>query len=108
MIKGLTSVVAVLWFVVSVVIMQIEEPPVLPDGSFCTPAGIATTDGHVMDPAHPCHCEHMTTSTDCEGYVQENNRCTQYCHKDHCHCPVVCHPVDPVTGATVDPDDAGR
>ncbi len=74
--------------------MQVQEPKELPEGLFCNPKGVVGKNGLVIDPAHPCHCEHMTYSKDCEGYVQENGKCTQRCHKDHCHCPVKCEPVE--------------
>lgn len=81
-------VIAWLWIAISALVMQERETP---SGTFCTPAGVVS-DGMVMlDPSHPCHCEHMTYSApDCEGPVVENAHCSNYCHKDKCRCPVVC------------------
>lgn len=100
--KVVATLWATLYFLISAAIMQVE-PPELPAGAFCSPRGVVSSDGHVMDGAHPCHCEHMTHSKDCEGGVEENNKCTQWCHKDHCHCPVMCDPIDPATGSA--PED---
>lgn len=90
----LTVILASVYFLASAAIMQVVEPPKLPDGTYCSPRGVITSDQRVIDPSHPCHCEHMTHSKDCEGYVQENSKCTQYCHKESCRCPVKCEPVD--------------
>lgn len=97
---ALVLLASVIYFGASAYVMagQVVEPPVLPEGSFCTPAGTATSDGHVIDgqPSHQCHCQHMTHSKDCEGQVEEKSSCKQWCHKEHCHCPVVCDPNDDV------------
>lgn len=62
-----------------------------PEGTFCTPQGVVTGDMRVVDPSHPCHCEHMTYSAPtCEGVVQENSKCANYCKKEACRCPVIC------------------
>jgi hypothetical protein len=72
-------------------ILQVVEPPELPPGEFCS---------HIENgnkPAHPCACHRecvdqhgededgtQTTGT----VVKEDAQCKQYCHKEHCHCPV--------------------
>ena len=71
-----------------------------PDDFFCTPAA--------KDAAHRCACKRMATLTEDEAKakvccteipperVQEDAKCTVFCHKDHCQCPVTCA----VQGAT--------
>jgi hypothetical protein len=67
---------------------QRPEPPVLPPGQFCV---------HVTRqnprPAHPCACQRECLPTEDEQGrqtvgVREDAQCTQYCHADHCHCPI--------------------
>lgn len=73
---------------------QPTEPKELPTGLYCNPKGIVGNNGLVIDPAHKCHCEHMTHSRDCEGAVEENAKCMSFCHKEKCRCPVHCDPVE--------------
>ena len=64
-------------------LQDVQEPPEFPQGEFCE-----------MDPnaAHPCSCRAMDScDKPAEGQGQgptENKECKQWCHKDHCHCPV--------------------
>lgn len=72
-------------------VAQVPEPPELPPGQFCE---------HVergRQPAHPCACQREcqpNTEIGDDGKphetitVHEDAQCKQYCHKDHCHCPV--------------------
>jgi hypothetical protein len=60
-----------------------------PDGWFCSPTAKVK--------AHECHCKRMgyTTKDDplCEDpgvQVTEDQKCTVWCHKDHCLCPMTC------------------
>jgi hypothetical protein len=60
------------------------EPP---KGFFCSPTA--------KDAAHKCACKRMTMATPddthCEQTpVEEDAKCTVYCHADHCRCPVKC------------------
>jgi hypothetical protein len=66
-----------------------QEPEVYPPGHVCVRAE------QVRGPAdHPCSCHRRCeNATDGDGtvtgtYVQEDPQCQQYCHKEHCACPV--------------------
>ena len=64
-----------------------------PEGFFCSPKGVITADGGVVDASHPCHCARMDYSEDCEGPPQHPSvTCTQFCHTNKCQCPTTCHP----------------
>ncbi len=96
-ITALAFLAALMFFIMTVKVMSgapQAEPKELAQGLFCNPKGVVARNGLVIDPAHPCHCAHMTHSKDCEGAVEENAKCTQFCHKEHCHCPVTCDPVE--------------
>lgn len=63
---------------------QHKEPPA---GFYCS----ATA----KDKAHKCDCKHMAMATPedpqcCEAEVQETPKCTVYCFKAKCLCPIVC------------------
>ncbi len=71
---------------------QTVEPPVLPPGQFCE--HMTAANGK---PPHPCACQRECkpdTSADDQGNLHdtvrivEDPQCKQYCHADHCHCPV--------------------
>lgn len=58
-----------------------------PEGFFCSPKA--------KDKAHACHCKRMSTpSADdpvCEFQdPKEDPRCTVFCYRDRCLCPVLC------------------
>lgn len=71
------------------------EPPVLPPGQFCehpVPGGPA--------PAHACSCHRECKDEDeydvngeptgrTVTRVKEDAQCKQWCHADHCHCPLM-------------------
>lgn len=64
------------------------EPPVLPEGQFCQHRA-----DHGPAPAHPCACQReCKPSEDEDGHqtivVVEDAHCAQWCHKEHCHCPM--------------------
>lgn len=70
---------------------QVVEPPELPPGEFCA------TPEHGSNPAHPCACQRHCQDVPKDGEdanngtvttVVEDPQCKQYCHKEHCHCPV--------------------
>ena len=73
-------------------IMVLQEPAEYPPGSFCSPQGILS-ESKVIDPDHPCSCQRVDTSEDCEGVPQHDQVCKQWCHEQHCSCPPVCHSV---------------
>jgi hypothetical protein len=71
---------------------QQTEPPVLPPGKYCE---------HQMkggaQPAHPCNCQreclpNVEVGPDGKPHqtvtVKEDPQCKQWCHADHCHCPM--------------------
>jgi hypothetical protein len=63
---------------------QSIEPPVLPAGQFCAHVTRANPR-----PAHPCGCQrHCSEGEGGDEAVVEDAQCKQYCHADHCHCPV--------------------
>lgn len=66
------------------------EPPEFPAGVFCQ----KPDPDHLPNPAHPCTCRDMDNCSKPEaGQGQgpsENNKCLQWCHKDHCHCRTEC------------------
>lgn len=72
------------------------EPPIYPEGTLCTPNG-DNVHG-LQTPDHPCMCARMSHGTDCESDVHEDAACKQFCHAQHCGCPLLC-------GA---PDDHGE
>lgn len=59
-----------------------------PEGFYCSPQG--------KDAAHKCACKRMAQRMEgdpkdcCSGPVQEDPKCTVYCHMNHCLCPVGC------------------
>lgn len=67
------------------------EPPEFPDGQYCTPNGNVFKG--LQTPDAPCHC-HMMMRQDADGCcnILQNNdqKCTQYCHEQHCACPREC------------------
>lgn len=68
--------------------VAMQEPEELPPGHVCvTPAQVkGPTD-------HPCDCQRKCIVSEDENgkesiSVQEDAQCKQYCHKDHCSCPM--------------------
>lgn len=63
-----------------------------PDGFQCTIPQLA------KDKAHACSCRRMVKNPEgdkcCEtverSEAPEDPKCTVYCHKDHCTCPIQC------------------
>lgn len=71
-------------------LLAIQEPPIYPPGWFCSPRG--TIKNRELAPDHPCHCQRMASKADSCEHVTEDARCLQWCHVDHCACPVTCVP----------------
>jgi hypothetical protein len=73
------------------VVQNPTEPPEFPDGVYCTPQGKVYKG--LQTPDEPCHCQIMMRE-DQDGCcnIQQNNdpKCTQYCHEQHCRCPHEC------------------
>lgn len=42
-----------------------------------------------VPPAHVCACERMCDTE--TGQLHEDQKCTVYCHHDHCHCQIANH-----------------
>ncbi len=65
-----------------------QEPDVYPPGHVC----VRAVD--VKGPTdHACSCQRKCVpSEDSDGNqtvtIQEDNTCLQWCHKEHCSCPV--------------------
>lgn len=75
-----------------------QEPDEYPAGSFCTPKGDVVN--HLQTPDHPCHCAKMYDRQPNDPYcetspVRESRDCKQWCHSDHCGCPVDCPMQEP-------------
>lgn len=70
----------------------IGEPDIYPPGQFCNPAGVVDGRGHVLDEDHKCFCKKHDDDPLCDGVVKTEvpSECKQWCHEDHCACPVVC------------------
>jgi hypothetical protein len=81
-----------LLLLLALAVVAVEEPPALPPGQFCQ---------HVVagrqPPAHPCACQrecvdNIEIGDDGQPHetisVREDAQCKQYCHADHCHCPM--------------------
>jgi hypothetical protein len=86
------STAVVLSALLSATAQQQTEPPVLPAGKFCE---------HQMKgaaaPAHPCNCQreclpNVEVGSDGKPHetvtVKEDPQCKQWCHAEHCHCPM--------------------
>ena len=78
-------------YVLIALVAVFQEPTEYPPGYYCSPQG-TISDNKVIDPAHPCICKRMDHSEDCDGLPIEDAMCMQWCHKDHCGCPVTCQP----------------
>jgi hypothetical protein len=79
----------VLAFLVGAVLAQ-GEPAEYPVGVFCSPAG-DVAGGKIIAADHPCHCANMgDPQTSCETRTTNDPVCRQYCHEQHCRCPVQC------------------
>lgn len=67
-----------------------QEPPEYPAGMFCTPLGdYVPGKGRTTD--HPCHCKNMgDPQTSCEKPTTNDPVCRQFCHEQHCSCPLAC------------------
>ena len=70
--------------------LLLQHPEEYPQGWFCTPKG--TVKHGQQTPDRPCHCVRMDYDTHCEGVPTESSLCLQWCHKQHCACPVTCAP----------------
>jgi hypothetical protein len=70
--------------------LMVQEPDVFPPGWTCTPRGIVKNGTPTADA--PCACHRMNHSDSCDEPEKdvEDPGCTQYCHKEHCGCPVTC------------------
>ena len=73
------------------VALALQEPPEYPQYVYCSPHGIVSA-GVVIDPDHPCHCARMNSSDDCDDPKMDthDSHCNQWCHEDHCSCPIKC------------------
>ena len=67
-----------------------QEPPEYPDGMYCSPKGDITVNGQVLHPDHKCLCHREDHSQDCEGEPTHDSQCKQWCHENHCRCPIMC------------------
>ena len=73
---------------VAQVVVAPPHPDPYPKGQFCTPKGIMVDGYQTAD--HPCSCKRMAQDCDEGSEVAEDAKCNQWCHKDHCGCPVSC------------------
>ncbi len=90
----------------------LQHPDAYPDGHFCTPEGtvVMQPNGRYSPPdgmpAHKCACVRIVHDEDCEGEPMEDNiRCLQRCHKEHCHCPVACDTTPKAPQAPAEPTE---
>jgi hypothetical protein len=79
---------------------QSQEPPVYPQGQFCTPKGDMKGGKQTTD--HPCACKrHDEADPDdpenkkmCKAgeatMPSHDTTCKQWCNEQHCLCPVSC------------------
>ena len=65
-----------------------QHPDPYPMGWFCTPKGTVKAGKQTTD--HPCACKRMDSDPQCEGTPAEDPVCQQFCHRQHCGCPVIC------------------
>ena len=79
------------FILVGFLVLQVPEPPELPPGEFCSHVE------HGSNPQHPCACQRECVDYNTENEdgsqsthttVKEDSQCKQYCHKEHCHCPI--------------------
>ena len=78
----------ILLSIITLTLTFLQHPEEYPPGWFCSPSGIIKDGVPTTD--HPCHCERMIHSDDCEGIPTESPTCNQYCSKQHCACPAIC------------------
>jgi hypothetical protein len=69
--------------------VAVQEPPEYPPGHICVyQSDVKSSNDHPCD----CHRECKESIDEDSGsksyYVQEDPQCKQYCHKDHCKCPL--------------------
>ena len=57
-----------------------QEPKEFPPGVTCQRAGPPVD--------HPCACHRICSDPTDPTSVVEDVNCKQYCHKEHCACPV--------------------
>lgn len=72
------------------------EPPEYPKGVYCSPKGDVAFGVQTAD--HPCHCQNMYRESEkgcCDVKVSLDSTCMQFCHEQHCSCPIVCIPGKP-------------
>lgn len=69
---------------------QVAEPPEYPDGWFCSPRGDIHNGTQTAD--YPCHCARMNHSDSCDDPKADSHDpgCGQFCHEQHCACPIAC------------------
>ena len=79
--------------VLLMLVLPWQEPPEYRDGTFCTPKGDLV--GPLQTPNNPCVCRRVDHDPLCEGVPWKDQRCRQWCHEQHCACPVACEPVCP-------------
>lgn len=72
----------------SLSLAALQEPPIYPEGMYCTPRGDVVQG--VQTPDHPCRCKRMADPEDSCETVRESSECLQWCHKEHCKCPIAC------------------
>ena len=75
-------------------IVQGGEPDEYPPDVLCSPKGDIFHG--LQTPDHPCVCTRMAYTADPDGCCDANaphkldTRCKQFCHEQHCACPVIC------------------
>lgn len=70
------------------------EPPEYPSGQFCSPVGDIVAGKPIND--HACKCKRLDHSEQCDGPASHDAVCKQWCHEQHCSCPIVCDvPAEP-------------
>lgn len=83
----------VLAFLLGVAI-QVVEPPEYAPGVLCSPGGDIVQGRQTPD--HPCACKNMgDPQTSCEKPTTNDPVCRQYCHEQHCACPLICESLRP-------------
>lgn len=75
----------------SQIVMNPDEPTIYPEGVYCTPAGDMFHG--LQTPDHPCKCKNMLREDKdgcCDVKVTNDPVCKQWCHEEHCGCPMEC------------------
>ena len=79
------------WLITAILLLTVQvpaEPPEYPQGWYCTPKG-DVAEG-IKTPDHPCACKRMYADEACELNPTHDAACKQFCHENHCGCPVAC------------------